>query len=199
MVTADPARTPSAVLFLKPDFFGAAGGASTAAGSAWVHGTIAPEINTTWLGLAGPGVQNQHLDSGTWADETDIRPTLLFLTGLRDSYREDGRVLLEALDPRLLGTSRPAFFGVSMAYKRINAPVGDLGMKSLAAATAASAADSGYHDYLGRSAALSAERDRLAGQMSALLDTATFGATPIDPARATALVEQADALLGRNI
>jgi hypothetical protein len=204
MVTADGARTPSFVDFLKPDYFGEEGasGVTINRGSAWNHGSVAPDINTIWLGLAGPGVQNQGVDPGTWADETDIRPTLLFAAGLKDGYRTDGRVLLEALDPRSLGASRPAYFGVSRAYKQIDAPVGDLGLKSLATSTTAvassSAGDQQYRAHVSRVAALAADRDRLAAQMNAFLDAVAFDGRTADPVLATSLVEQADALLGRN-
>src|SRR5439155_475595 len=33
--------------------------------------------------------------TGTWVDETDIRPTLLYLAGLKDDYEHDGRVISE--------------------------------------------------------------------------------------------------------
>ena len=35
--------------------------------------------------------------TGTWVDQTDIRPTLMYLAGLRDDYRPDGRVISEVL------------------------------------------------------------------------------------------------------
>ena len=34
----------------------------------------------------------------TFTDHTDVRPTLLYLTGLADDYAHDGRVIVEALD-----------------------------------------------------------------------------------------------------
>jgi hypothetical protein len=37
---------------------------------------------------------------GPWVDETDIRPTILHLLGLRDDYQSDGRVITRILaDP----------------------------------------------------------------------------------------------------
>ncbi len=64
MVTGDPKRTPSLVLFGNTDFWLSSGSAScgsscvteTANTDAWNHGTVSPQINTTWLGLVGPGV-----------------------------------------------------------------------------------------------------------------------------------------------
>ena len=89
-------------------------------GFAWDHGDYAAEINTNWLGVVGPGVAHLGLDgtaadagpnsagpdsgqitvpgsgtTGTWVDETDIRPTLLYLAGLKDDYEHDGRVISE--------------------------------------------------------------------------------------------------------
>ena len=129
MVNADPARTPTFALFAKPDYFLSPGAAncSTAcvsvnSGFAYNHGDVAAEINTNYLGLAGPGVKHLGLDgqapstgpnsagpnsgqvvvpnsgtTGTWVDETDIRPTLIYLTGLKDDYENDGRVISEVL------------------------------------------------------------------------------------------------------
>ena len=37
-------------------------------------------------------VAQTHL-AGPWTDETDIRPTLMYLTGLRDDYRQVDRAL----------------------------------------------------------------------------------------------------------
>ncbi len=52
---------------------------------AWNHGGIQPEIATTWLGMVGPGVRNTATTS-TWADHTDIQPTMLALVGLKNTY-----------------------------------------------------------------------------------------------------------------
>ena len=74
MVNADPARTPTFALFAKPDYFLSAG-APTCTGScvtqntgfAYNHGDYAAEINTNFLGIAGPGVAHLGVD-GTSAD-----------------------------------------------------------------------------------------------------------------------------------
>ena len=34
---------------------------------------------------------------GTWVEETDIRPTMLYLLGLSDDYLSDGHVVTQAL------------------------------------------------------------------------------------------------------
>ncbi len=92
---------------------------------AWDHGDYVAEIDTNYVGLVGPGVKQLGLDgspptagpnsagpnsgqttvpdegtTGTWVDETDIRPTLMYLVGLKDDYVEDGRVITQVLsDP----------------------------------------------------------------------------------------------------
>jgi hypothetical protein len=207
MITADAARTPTFIDFLKPDYFGTAGAGSCEqpcvrldTGSAWNHGSIAPEMNTVWLGLAGPGVATTGVDAGTWSDETDIRPTMLFLAGLRDLYRDDGRVLLEALDPGTLGGSRASYLQLARVYKQIQSPLGQLAMRSLIAATGAIAgSDAAYQQFLDRLAMLEARRDPLAVQISARLEAAAFAGQPLDAPAAGALVEQANALLGTNL
>ena len=74
MVNADPARTPTFAMFAKPDYFlssgpAACGGACVTqnTGFAWDHGDYAAEIDTNWLGIAGPGVAHLGLD-GSAAD-----------------------------------------------------------------------------------------------------------------------------------
>src|SRR5204863_2070364 len=67
MLTSDSARNPTFTLFAKPDYFVCATGFGCAPtdsqvivnpGFAWNHGDVAPEINTTWLGIVGPGVRH---------------------------------------------------------------------------------------------------------------------------------------------
>ena len=69
MVNADPARTPTFAMFAKPDYFLSSGSAACTApcvtqntGFAWDHGDYAAEIDTNWLGIAGPGVAHLGLD-----------------------------------------------------------------------------------------------------------------------------------------
>jgi hypothetical protein len=73
MVNADPARTPTFAMFARPDYFLSSGPASCSpcvtqnTGFACDHGDYAAEINTDWLGIAGPGVARLGLD-GTAAN-----------------------------------------------------------------------------------------------------------------------------------
>ncbi len=108
MVTADPNRTPSFIMFANPDYFLSATGDTThcvpvsscsqeGAGFAWNHGDFQPEITNTWLGMAGPGVEPIGVTGAFFSDHTDIRPTMISLTGLTDDYVHDGRVLIEIM------------------------------------------------------------------------------------------------------
>ncbi|TMC23477.1 MAG: hypothetical protein E6J36_09395, partial [Chloroflexi bacterium] len=63
MITADPARTPTLTMFADPNYFLFAGAPNCStpcvtqqAGFAWNHGDVSPDINTTWLGIVGPGI-----------------------------------------------------------------------------------------------------------------------------------------------
>ncbi|HLZ94124.1 MAG TPA: hypothetical protein VKT20_02195, partial [Candidatus Dormibacteraeota bacterium] len=137
MITADPARTPTFTLFANPDYFLFAGAPNCSSpcvteqpGFAWNHGDVQPEITTTWLGMVGPGVANLGIDSTTWSDHTDIRPTLMVLLGLEDDYGHDGRALTEDLT----GWARPdatsmsgGYVKVARMYKQIDASVGQFG------------------------------------------------------------------------
>ena len=110
MVTADPQRTPTLTMFAQADYFLFTGAQNCSSPCitvpttpptstfAWNHGGIQPEIGTIWLGLVGPGISNAVQDDNTWTDHTDVRPTMLSLLGLHDSYIHDGRVLIETID-----------------------------------------------------------------------------------------------------
>ncbi len=63
MITADPARTPTFILFADPNYFLFAGSPNCNSpcvteqpGFAWNHGDVQRDITTTWLGMVGPGV-----------------------------------------------------------------------------------------------------------------------------------------------
>ena len=73
-----------------------------------------------------------HGDDATWVDHTDLRPTILTLSGLSDDYRHDGRVITEILDakaiPQSLRAHRQTLERLGAAYKQINAPLGRFGL-----------------------------------------------------------------------
>jgi hypothetical protein len=218
MVNADPARTPTFALFAKPDYFLARGAATCApcvtrnTGFAYDHGDYAAEINTNFLGIAGPGVANLGVDgtaaaagpnsagansgqvtvpdsgtTGTWLDETDIRPTLMFLTGLRDDYQSDGRVVTQLLTQSPGALNAPAVTPLSACYKQLNSSVGEFGTSTLQAATKAiesnTTNDGTYTAVNSALTFLDQARDQVAGQVKAELAGAAFDGTRIHGAQ----------------
>ena len=152
MVTADPQRTPTLTMFDQADYFLFAGAPNCGSpcltipaisnnSFAWNHGGIQPEIATTWLGIVGPGVRSHDVDTETWLDHTDVRPTMLCLLGLTDSYQHDGRVLSEVIEDHdhdndcAYGKHEWTLGELAKIYKQINAPFGQLGMDALKIST----------------------------------------------------------------
>jgi hypothetical protein len=210
MVTADPKRTPTLTLFGNENYFLFTGApnCSTPCVSldpkfGWNHGDVDPDITTTWLGLVGPGVQNLGVDGQVWSDHTDIRPTILALTGLTDDYVSDGRVLSEVLDPSALplgiAGNQPGFEQLAAAYKQLNACVGQFGLDSLAvdteALTSATADDLLYTKLESKLAALGAQRDVVASKIRSLLNAAGFNGSTLSASTVSSYVKQANALL----
>ncbi len=175
---------------------------------AWDHGDYAAEIDTNYAAFAGPGVLHRGLDGsppadgpssagpnsgqvtvpdagtrGTWLDETDIRPTIMYLTGLRDDYEHDGRVITQILASpnRALRASGVAALGA--CYKQLNSSVGIFGTDTLMAATSAiessSAGDATYLQADQALRKLDVARDALAGQIKGELEAAAFGDVPV--------------------
>ncbi|HEX4701021.1 MAG TPA: hypothetical protein VH352_02740 [Pseudonocardiaceae bacterium] len=211
LVTSDPKRTPSLVLFGNDDFWLTGGDAACGAScvsenpsEAWNHGDVQPQITTTWLGLVGPGVARNGVDGTTWSDHTDIRPTMMNLLGLHDDYTSDGRVLLEDLDTRALPPSvrahRAELIRLGQLYTQLNAAVGEFGIDTLMASTVALRGNSpGDRDYVtieNGLQRLGTERDAV---VAALRDVLTSGfdshATP-DNGQAGDLTGRAKELLG---
>src|SRR5262249_22477663 len=152
MITADPARTPTFTMFANPNYFLFTGAANCSQpcvalnpAFAWNHGDVAPDINTTWLGFVGPGVRQAGQDDQTWADHTDIRPTIMALLGLQDDYVHDGRVLWEvmvdAAIPSAVRGNRTQVLQMAQVFKQLNAAVGTLGLASLKTSTTAIASN----------------------------------------------------------
>lgn len=121
--------------------------------------------------------------TGTWVDETDIRPTLIYLTGLKDDYEHDGRVITEILsDPnRALGA--PGVASLGACYKQLNSSVGQFGAFTLHAATAAvesdTPGDARYRTVDAALAGLDKLRDSLALRVKGELEAAAFGDQPV--------------------
>jgi hypothetical protein len=203
MLTGDPKRNPTVAVFGNQDFWLSSGPAACGSscftensGEAWNHGTIAPAINTTWLGVAGPGVARLGIDGSAWSEHADIQPTMLALLGLRDDYAPDGRALSEII-ARL--RHRHVLTALGRAYTAIEAPVGPFALATLRAATvalaSASPGDRVYTRIERALARLGAERDSLGGQMRALLDGAAFDGKPVNDQQARALIRAAERLL----
>ncbi|WP_157537909.1 hypothetical protein [Kitasatospora azatica] len=211
MQTGDPLRTPTFTSFANPDYYVYAGGSTctptcVALGPAfaWNHGDFAPDINTTWLGLVGPGIRNLGETDDVWSDHTDIRPTMLALLGLKDSYVSDGRVLSEYIEnwarPRaLVGQHGYDYEELGAAYKQLNAGVGQFAAATLKAATKGivsnTPGDAQYLDSTAKLTALGAERDALVAKIAQLLDKAAFGQQKLDGDQADQLSAQAEQLV----
>ncbi len=209
MTTADPARTPTVVLFASPDYSLVAGAPSCTSSclavnpaSAWNRGTVSPDITTTWLGLVGPGVLSQGLVDGVWSDQADVRSTMLSLLGLQDDYPSQGRALFETFADWATPTAlkSAAALSLAQAYKQINAPLGDLAMASLTLSTQALASgdasdDAAYQQIEAFLQGVTSRRDVLAQQIAAILGNATFRGAAINQRQAQDLVHQAQALV----
>ena len=227
MVNADPARTPTFAMFAKPDYFLSSGPAACSGpcvtqntGFAWNHGDYAAEIDTNWLGIAGPGVAHLGLDgsaadagpssagadsgqvtvpgsgtTGTWMDLTDVRPTLMYLTGLKDDYEHDGRVVTQLLTRPNQALAAPGVSTLGACYKQLNSSVGQFGTATLQASTNAvestSAGDATYIHTNQALTALDKVRDALAGKIKGELEAAAFSNTPVLGASAQVIACQA--------
>ena len=175
---------------------------------AWDHGDYAAEINTNYVGFVGPGVKNLGLDgsepnagpnsagansgqtsvpdsgtTGTWVDETDIRPTLMYLTGLRDDYEHDGRVISEILQSPGTALVAAGVEELGACYKQLNSSVGEFGTDTLVASTAGLESDSpGDHTYTQTEhtlAVLDQLRDAVAGKIKLSLNAAASSNSPV--------------------
>ena len=213
MVTADPARTPTFILFGNPDFFLFSSGSTKACSPlsacstetnafAWNHGDFQPQITNTWLGLVGPGVARKGETDEIFSDHTDIRPTIISLAGLVDDYTHDGRVLFEVLHddaiPAPLRRHRGTLTDLAAAYKAINAPLGTLGKLTLKHATAAiEGSDVAYSAFVAEFAEFTQQRDALAGEIIQMLEGAAFGGDRIDEKAAKKAVEAANDLISQ--
>ncbi len=171
-------------------------------GFAWNHGDFQKQITRTWFGMVGPGVAQQGRNDEVFSDHTDLRPTILALTGLKDDYVHDGRVLVENLDqhvlPPSIKNSLSTYIALAEAYKQINATKGPVGVNSLVYANRAITSDDAtYASYLTTIGAITTERDQLASKMITLLNGAAFEGKRIDPDDAEPLIGQAKKLVAR--
>jgi hypothetical protein len=211
MVNSDPARTPSFTAFGNPDYFITSSSTGPSCGSnpcidyhfAWSHGDVQPEIATTWVGFVGPGFANKGIDSSTWTDHVNVRPTMMTLLGLKDDYRHDGRVLTEALDkhaiPQTLYEHKNTTTELGSVYEQLNAPFGQFGMDTLVASTRAvtSSDESVYESVETSIEDLTTQRDALALKIETALDDAAFNNKQIKEKDAKDWIAQARSLLNQ--
>lgn len=212
MVTSDPNRTPNFIVFGNDNYFSFASGTGSCeeppacitleghGGFAWNHGDFQEMITKTWLGLVGPGVRNAGPTEAVFSDHTDTRPTIMALTGLKDDYAHDGRVLLEVLDdnalPGALGRHRGTVERLGEAYKAINAPVGQLGRKIFPISTAALKGDDDSYNMLeAQLNRITDARNAIAQPMIDMLEGAAFDNQDIDEREAQRLIGAAQALI----
>ena len=219
LTPADPARNMTFTAFAKEWYFltappvppvpppcsTASPCVTIAPGFAWVHGTIAPSINNIWMAFAGPGVRRAGIDRGTWADHVDLRATLMALTGLKDGYINEGRVLYEDLEesvlPENVAGRRALVLALQGTLKQLDAPLGQFGLDSLAYGTAAvkssSPQDSSYRKAVAELDRDGKERDQLAQAMLEELRGIEFEGKQVDKARAERLILHAAFLIAR--
>jgi hypothetical protein len=209
MQNSDPRRTPTFTAFANPDFFLTAANSGPSCGSnpcidyhfAWNHGDIQNEIANTWMGMVGPGVQNNGIDSTTWTDHTNVRPTMLELLGLKDDYEHDGHVLIQALDksalPNTLFEHQKTTAQLAAIYEQLNAPFGQFAMDTLTASTKGivSTDESVYNSYETAIQDLTSQRDALASQIKAAFDGAAFDGQQIKEQQAKDWIAQAQSLI----
>jgi hypothetical protein len=130
-----------------------------------------------------------------WAEETDIRPTLLSLVGLRDDYLSDGAVLTKILAQR----GSEDVDELAAAYRQLNSSVGAFATDTLRADTVAlassSTGDATFNRIESRLARLADERDALAQRIKVTLDQANFGHRQPDRRTVSAQLAGAERLL----
>ena len=213
MVNADPQRTQTFTYFANPDYFLTTGNTACPTASvptcvdyhfAYSHGDVTEDIARTWLGFVGPGVKNLGRTSDTWSDHADIRPTILSLLGLKDSYEPDGAALVDFLDTsavsRQLRAHHESLVRLHTVYKEIAAPFGPFAADTLVASTRAIASgsatdDSAYASTESSISSLTSQRDALEAQMRTALTNATFGGQLASEQQLKSMIDQGNQLL----
>ncbi|MGH9066532.1 MAG: hypothetical protein ACRD0J_03285, partial [Acidimicrobiales bacterium] len=215
MVTGDPARTPTAVMFSNPAYYLSAGkkvDCKTVPASqscvyigssdyAWGHGSLGPVDNTIWAGLVGPGIRPTGVNT-LWSDESDLQPTMAAALGLHPDYASQGRALVGIIEPSALPASLKAHHHtlaqLGQVYSQLEAPVGQLGLASLRISTRAMEGDAAaYAKGEAELASVLTKRDRIGAQMAGLLDGAERHGQPIPEGKARSLVSSGRQLLAQ--
>jgi hypothetical protein len=206
--TVDPNREPTFTFFGDPNFFFETTGKPNpivGPGFAYNHGDIQPEIARTFIAMAGPGVRPIGITqpSDFFSDHVDLRPTMMYLLGLKDDYQHDGRVILEMVDQNTLSGTLHAhaetLLRLGQVYKQINAPFGALAQSTLIVSNFAiqsnSDGDAVYNNLEGKIASWTTQRDALAAQIKTMLEGAEFGGVAINEQQAMQLISASQTLL----
>jgi hypothetical protein len=207
MVNADPSRTPTFTMFGDPDFFFQTTNPCTGTaicvspGFAWNHGDFQEEIGNTWVGFVGPNVAAKGVDSSTWTDHTNLRPTILSLVGLKDDYVDDGHLIVQALSKVPASLSGASIAPLEKAYEDVDASFGAFSQAVIKASTKAlvsnDAGDATYNSIEGAIVTLTGQRNALADQIKKAIFDATFGNGKISDAQAKAWTNQANSLVSQ--
>ncbi len=220
MITADPFRTPTFTPFADPDwFFFASGSPATCATDAacasvpprssqsfaWNHGSIQDQIASTWAGYVGPGIKRLGDTGSVWTDHTDHRPTVLTLLGLKDDYQTDGRTVTEIANENALPVSlrvhHPSLERLGDTYKQLMASFGSFSIDTLMASTRALASnspgDQTYTDIENAIASLTDQRNALASEIRAGINSAEFDGVMLSENQIKDWTQAADDLLSQ--
>jgi hypothetical protein len=204
---SDTLRNPTFVYFANDTYYITDFPTSTCADCvqaqfAWNHGDDQSIIGQTWLGFVGPGVVNQSNgpDQTIFTDHTDVRPTMLSILGLSDTYVSDGRVITQALQPSDYSSNLVSNLTTTQTlgdtYKQINAPFDLFAQCVLNVSTfALQADDATYASLESQITNLTSQRDTLATTIKNALNGAEFGATPIASSDAQNWINQAQSLI----
>ncbi len=196
MITADPQKTPTFIMFGKPDSWMNYYSCDTSAnptqpgcvhvegptGDAWNHGTDVRQVVRTWLGMAGPRVKVGNVDDHTWFDHADIHPTMMSLLGLGDDYLADGRVITQALSKGSWDPSETA---------RLHR------FSTTAMLSGSASNDSAQVNAQRRLVTLADERDDVVGRIRAVLNGVELSGHQLRRAQADVLIDHALMLLAR--
>ena len=107
----------------------------------------------------------------------------MYLTGLRDDYEHDGRVITQILANRNTALRSPGIAALGACYKQLNSSVGIFGTDTLMASTKAiRSSGPGDATFLRTDRALrklDVARDALAGRIKGELEAAAFSDVPL--------------------
>jgi hypothetical protein len=195
---------------------------------AYNHGYYSPDIDLTWGGFVGPGVAHRGIigadeqhstttsaavqngspsvtvadasQASAWAEEVDVRPTLLSLAGLSDDYLSDGTVLRGIMTHPPHPPSPEQFDALVAAYKQLNSSVGAFATDTLKADTAALASgssteDSAFSQTQAKLTRLADQRDALAQEIKVALNQAYSGHGRPKPKDVADLLDRSVSLL----